>query len=161
MPAHISKLSLSRQSTLYENFTHAQALAGRKRHKMHCFFFVLCSSAKKWTNCAIVPMRPLRPSHALFPWQLKWRPWWNEAPGIFQECLSYWPSSYPGCQGFFFPLPWSIRYQATSSHDGWEPHFHDLELWTQLVIGFRSQCLSFPSDNDLTPIFTGWTPIVL
>ena len=34
------------------------------------FFFSILyyfSSARKWTNCAIVPMRRLRPSHVLFP----------------------------------------------------------------------------------------------
>ena len=75
--------------------------------------------------------------------------------------------SIPWCQRFFFPLAWSIRYRATSrgkkpsGHGGWEPHFHDLELWTQSLIGYRSQCQSFPSDNDLTPIFTGWKLMVL
>ena len=72
-----------------------------------------------------------------------------------------------GARVFFFPLAWSIGYRATSrgkkpsGHGGWEPHFHDLELWTQSLIGFRGQCQSFLGDNDLTPIFTGWTPIVL
>ena len=68
------------------------------------FFFVLCSSAKKWTNCAIVPMRPLRPSHALFPWQLKWRPWWNEAPGIFSRMLIVLTIKLPWVPGVFFFL---------------------------------------------------------
>ena len=85
------------------------------------------------------------------------------------ESTSQWRATgvYPGCQRVFFPLAWSVRYRATSrgkkpsGHGGWEPHFHDLELWTQSLIGFRGQCQSFPSDNDLTPIFTGWTPIVL
>ena len=68
-------------------------------------------------------------------------------------------ANYAGCQRVFFPLAWSIRYRATSrgkkpsGDGGWEPHFHDLELWTQSLIGFRSQYQSFPSDNDLTPIF--------
>ena len=35
------------------------------------FFWYYFSSARKWTNCAIVPMMPWQPTHALFPWQLK------------------------------------------------------------------------------------------
>ena len=43
------------------------------------------SSARKWTNCAIVPMRPLRPSHASFPWQLKRSVEETKRPGFFKN----------------------------------------------------------------------------
>ena len=52
------------------------------------FFLYYVSSARKWTNCAIVPMRPMRPSRLNEDFIDAIRPRRNEAGGIFQECLS-------------------------------------------------------------------------
>ena len=49
------------------------------------FFLYYFSSARKWTNCAIVPVRPLPPSHALVPWQLKRSLEETKPPGFFKN----------------------------------------------------------------------------
>ena len=56
-------------------------------HNMLWVFLYYFSSARKWTNCTIVPMRPLRPSHALFPRQLKRTLQETKRPGVFKNAF--------------------------------------------------------------------------
>ena len=55
-------------------------------HNLRRFFFLYYfSSARKWTNCAIVPVRPSQPSHALVPGQLKRSLEETKRPGFFKN----------------------------------------------------------------------------
>ena len=93
-------------------------------------FLYYFSPARKWTNCAIVPMKPLRPSHALFPWQLKRSLQETKRPGVFKNAFRNVRKAYfdsetalklifsiikDQCSGGQWSSKWGTRHFKTSS----------------------------------------------